>query len=309
MKIYIAGINGMVGSAISRAALAKGYEVFGKSSKELDFRNRDATFSELASVRPDILIIAAAKVGGIGANSELPVDFLSINLQLQTNLMDAAHEAKISKVIFLSSSCIYPRLAPQPITEKSLLTSELEPTNEAYAIAKIAGLKLIDSYRKQFGHDWLSVMPTNLYGPGDNFDLKSAHVLPALINKFHLAKSENLPSVEIWGDGSALREFLHVDDLANAVVLLISANQSNSLINIGSGEELSILDLATLISECLEFDGTITFDKTKPNGTPRKLLDSSIMRNLGWKASINLKEGISKTYDLYRGANLEGITK
>ena len=216
MRIYVAGINGMVGSAITIEARAQAHEVFGKSSMELDLTDRRAVFNELQEVRPDSLIIAAAKVGGIGANSSLPVDFLSINLQIQTNLLDAAHMAQINKVLFLGSSCIYPKLAHQPILESSLLTGALEPTNEQYAIAKIAGLKLVEAYRKQYGRKWISAMPTNLYGPRDNFDLESAHVLPALIHRFHNAKVNNLAEVAIWGDGTPLREFLHVEDLASA---------------------------------------------------------------------------------------------
>ena len=222
MRIYVAGINGMIGSAFSLEAKTQGHQVIGKPSSKLNFTDRKATFMELEDSKPDALIIAAAKVGGIGANSSMPVDFLSINLQIQTNLLDAAHAAKIKKVLFLGSSCIYPKLAPQPIPESALLTGTLEPTNESYAIAKIAGLKLVEAYKRQFGYRWISAMPTNMYGPRDNFNLESAHVLPALIHRFHNAKTNGANEVEIWGDGSPLREFLHVTDLARACLILLN---------------------------------------------------------------------------------------
>jgi GDP-L-fucose synthase len=296
MRLYIAGINGMVGSAIAEEAKKQGHEVLGKSSKELDLTNRDAVFAEMKSVKPDALVIAAAKVGGIGANSTFPVDFLSVNLQIQTNLLDAAHAANIERVLFLGSSCIYPKFAPQPIPESALLTGELEPTNEPYAIAKIAGLKLVEAYRKQYGHKWISAMPTNLYGPRDNFDLETAHVLPALIHRFHNAKVNNLSEVAIWGDGTPLREFLHVEDLASACLMLLKEYDGSVAINVGSGQETSILDLAQSISKIVGFEGTIEFDQTKPNGTPRKLLDTHFLNNLGWKAQIDLKDGLASTY-------------
>jgi GDP-L-fucose synthase len=299
VKIYIAGINGMVGSAVARIANNAGHEVIGKSSINLDFTDRAATFGEIQFSNPDVLVIAAAKVGGIGANSIFPVDFLSINLQIQTNLIDAAHMNKIKKVIFLGSSCIYPKFAPQPILESSLLSSPLEETNEPYAIAKIAGLKLIDAYRKQFGHEWISLMPTNLYGQNDNFDLAQSHVLPALINKIHAAKSNGSQFVSIWGDGTPLREFLNVDDLAEAIVFMASKTTDESLFNIGSGDEISILDLARLVAEIVGFDGEFKFDSNQPNGTPRKLLDSSKINNMGWKAKTNLKDGLRSTYAWY----------
>lgn len=296
MRTYVAGINGMVGSAIAIAARIQGHEVMGKSSKELDFTNRIAVFNELRKIKPDSLIIAAAKVGGIGANSSMPVDFLSINLQIQTNLLDAAHASNISKVLFLGSSCVYPRLASQPITESSLLTGALEPTNEPYAIAKIAGLKLVEAYRRQFGHHWISAMPTSLYGPRDNFNPVTAHVLPMLMHRFHQAKVSGAQSVEIWGDGSPLREFLHVEDFARACLILMDNFDSPVALNIGSGSEISIENLATLIAKTVGYVGKINFDLSRPNGTPRKLLDCSLVKDLGWKPLIELEAGITTTY-------------
>ena len=309
MRIYIAGINGMVGSAIAEEALAQGHEVLGKSSKDLDLTQRELVFAELMSERPDALIIAAAKVGGIGANSALPVDFLSVNLQIQTNLLDAAHAANIERVLFLGSSCIYPKFAPQPILESALLTGELEPTNEAYALAKIAGLKLVEAYRKQYGHKWISAMPTNLYGPRDNFDLETAHVLPALIHRFHEAKVNKLSEVTIWGDGTPLREFLHVSDLAKACLLLLDKYDDSIAINIGSGHEVSILNLAQNIAEAVKFSGKINFDVTRPNGTPRKFLDTTAINDLGWNAVIGIKEGIRNTYDWLLNNYAKGMNK
>jgi GDP-L-fucose synthase len=306
MRLYIAGINGMVGSAIAEEAQKQGHEVLGLSSKDLDLTNRETVFAEMKSVKPDALVIAAAKVGGIGANSTFPVDFLSVNLQIQTNLLDAAHAADVERVLFLGSSCIYPKFAPQPIPESALLTGELEPTNEPYAIAKIAGLKLVEAYRKQYGHKWISAMPTNLYGPRDNFDLESAHVLPALIHKFHNAKVNNLAEVAIWGDGTPLREFLHVEDLASACLMLLKEYDSAVAINVGSGQETSILDLAQSIAKVVGFEGTIKFDKTKPNGTPRKLLDTHFLNNLGWNAQIGLKDGLASTYAWFLNNNAKG---
>ena len=289
----------MVGSAIAFEANAQGFEVSGKSSKELDLTDRKVVFEEIQSNKPDALIIAAAKVGGIGANSSMPVDFLSINLQIQTNLLDAAHKANISKVLFLGSSCIYPKLTPQPITESALLTGELEPTNESYAIAKIAGLKLVEAYRRQFEHHWISAMPTNLYGPRDNFDLETAHVLPALIHRFHDAKVNNANEVEIWGDGSPVREFLYVDDLARACLVLLNQYDDSVAINIGSGQEISIGQLAKLISKVVDYSGEIVFNENRPNGTPRKLLDSSKIAQLGWSPQVKLEDGIVSTYDWF----------
>ena len=289
----------MVGSAIAAEAQSQDYEVLGKSSQELDLTNRKAVFAELENARPDALVIAAAKVGGIGANSALPVDFLSMNLQIQTNLLDAAHAADIPRVLFLGSSCIYPKFAPQPISESALLTGKLEPTNESYAIAKIAGLKLVEGYRRQFGREWISAMPTSLYGPRDNFDLETAHVLPALIHRFHDAKVQGKQTVAIWGDGTPLREFLFVEDLAIACLLLIENYNETGIINVGSGQEISIMNLATLIAKVINFTGEISSDTNRPNGTPRKLIDSSRINRLGWKPRVSLEAGISATYDWF----------
>ena len=306
MRIYIAGINGMVGSAIAEEALAQGHEVLGKSSKELDLTQRELVFAELEKEKPDALVIAAAKVGGIGANSAFPVDFLSVNLQIQTNLLDAAHAANIQRVLFLGSSCIYPKFAPQPIPESALLTGELEPTNEPYALAKIAGLKLVEAYRKQYGHKWISAMPTNLYGPRDNFDLETAHVLPALIHRFHNAKVNNLPEVAIWGDGYPMREFLFVEDLARACIRLLKDYDESIAINVGSNQEISITELAHMIAEVVGYEGKTVLDSSKPNGTPRKLLNSEKIGLMGWKADVELRKGIEKTYDWFINNDAEG---
>lgn len=299
----------MVGSAISEEGKKQGHQILGRSSTELDLTNRVAVFSEMNNLKPDFLVIAAAKVGGIAANYSNPVDFLSINLQIQTNLLDAAHNAEIERVLFLGSSCIYPKFAQQPIMEEAILTGELEPTNEPYAIAKIAGLKLVEAYRKQFGHKWISALPTNLYGPRDNFDLESAHVLPALLQRFHNAKVKDLPEVTIWGDGTPLREFLHVEDLASACLMLLNRYDDKIAINVGSGEETSILKLARDIAGVVGFKGKITFDLSKPNGTPRKLLDSKVLSNLGWKAHIDLKTGLASTYSWFLDNEAKGSIK
>ena len=299
MRLYVAGIKGMVGSAIALEAQEQGHEVIGRPSKELDLTERGAVFDELLNTKPSHLIIAVGKVGGIGANSAMPVDFLSINLQIQTNLIDAAHSAGVKRVLFLGSSCIYPKLASQPINESELLTGELEPTNAPYAIAKIAGLKLIEAYRVQFGHRWISAMPTNLYGPRDNFNIETAHVLPALIHRIHQAKIANTSQVTIWGDGTPLREFLHVEDLARACLMLLDKYDDSAAINIGSGQEITIARLAKLASKTIGFKGDIAFDMERPNGTPRKLLDSSKISELGWKPRISLENGIALTYDWF----------
>ncbi len=296
----------MVGSSIADAARKKGLKVLGKSSKELDLTNRDAVFDEMKNLKPGALVIAAAKVGGIGANSKYPVDFLSVNLQIQTNLLDAAHTAGIERVLFLGSSCIYPKFAQQPIPESALLTGVLEPSNEPYALAKITGLKLVDAYRKQYGHNWISAMPTNLYGPRDNFDVESAHVLPALIHRFHQAKIAKLQEVTIWGDGTPLREFLHVEDLASACLMLLDKYDDSVAVNVGSGEELTIYELAQNIARRVGFEGQITFDKTKPNGTPRKLLNLEVINNLGWRSQIDLKSGLASTYDWFLNNEAKG---
>lgn len=289
----------MVGRSFSRLAKLAGYEVIGSSSKDLDFTDREGAFESLIRTKPDILIIAAAKVGGILANSQFPVEFLSKNLQIQTNVIDAAHAANIEKVIFLGSSCIYPKFAQQPIKESELLQGSLEETNKAYAIAKIAGIELINSYRRQFNRNWISIMPTNLYGPYDNFDLKTSHALPALLKKVHIAKSNKESYVKIWGDGSSLREFLYVDDLSLAILHLLKVENKYEVLNIGSGQEISILNLTKLISRLLGFEGQIEYDNQVPNGTPRKLLDSSRMNELGWDARHSLEDGIIRTYKWY----------
>jgi GDP-L-fucose synthase len=304
MVIYVAGITGLVGSHIAKIASSRGFHVEGKASRDLDFTDRQAVIAEILEVKPDYLVIAAARVGGIGANSKFPVEFLSTNLQIQTNLIDAAHYAKVKKVLFLGSSCIYPKLSRQPIQEGSLMTGKLEESNEAYALAKIAGIGLIDAYRKQYQYSWISAMPTNLYGPGDNFDLDSSHVLPALIRKFHEGKVSRSDSVEIWGDGTPLREFLFVEDFAEACFTLLDQYDNPAPINIGSGQEISIAKLSKLIADIVGFEGHINFNELMPNGTPRKFLDSSRIFNLGWRPNTTLETGITKTFDWY----LENLT-
>ena len=296
MRIYVAGINGMVGSAIALEARRQGHKVFGRPSTEIDFTNREDVFKELHGAELDALVIAAAKVGGIGANSRFPVNFLSENLQIQTNMLDSAHAANIERVLFLGSSCVYPKLASQPIRESALLTGELEQTNAPYAIAKITGIKLTEAYRNQFRRKWISAMPTNLYGPRDSFEIESAHVLPALIHRIHDAKISGAKEIDIWGDGTPLREFLHVDDLARACMLLLEVYDESMAINIGSGHEISVMKLATLISNIIGFTGAIKVNTNYPNGTPRKLLDSSLLLELGWRPRVSLEEGIRSTY-------------
>lgn len=308
MRILIAGISGMVGSAIALEAKAQGHEVWGKTSKELDLTDRAKVFAELATVRPDALIIAAAKVGGIGANSSFPVEFLSTNIQIQTNLLDGAHTAKIERVLFLGSSCIYPKFAHQPIPESALMTGELEESNAPYAIAKIAGIKLVQSYRKEFNRHWISAMPTNLYGPRDNFDLENSHVVPALIRRFYEAKIAGAQDVQIWGDGTPLRELLFVEDLARACLMLIEEYDEVSPINIGSGYEISILELSKLIAGIVSYSGRLSFDTSRPNGTPRKILDSTQILDMGWRPQVDIEAGIIKTYRWFieneKGGNL-----
>jgi GDP-L-fucose synthase len=265
--------------------------------------DRKAVFKYLANEKPDAVVIAAAKVGGIHANDTYPVEFLSENLQIETNLMDAAHAAGIPRLLFLGSSCVYPKLAQQPIMEEYLLTGELEKTNEAYALAKISGLKLVQAYRKQYGHKWISAMPTNMYGPGDNFDLENSHVLPALIRKFHDAKTQGSPSVVLWGTGSPKREFLHSDDLGRACLFLLENYDDDVAINVGVGEDIPIMDLAELIKSTVGFSGEVEWDSTKPDGTPRKLLDVSRITALGWKPQIGLEEGIRSTYEWFNSNN------
>ena len=306
MKIYVAGHLGLVGSAVVRAIEADGKHTWvGQSRAELDLLDREAVFRYLANEKPGAVVIAAAKVGGIHANNTYPVEFLSQNLQIETNLMDAAHEAGIKKLLFLGSSCVYPKMAPQPIKEDYLLTGELEKTNEAYALAKISGLKLVQAYRHQYGHSWISAMPTNMYGPGDNFDLENSHVLPALIRKFHDAKVRGDSSVSLWGTGSPKREFLYSDDLGRACLFLLENYDDDVAINVGFGEDISIIELAELIKSIVGFQGGIEWDSSKPDGSPRKLLDVSRMKALGWSPSVNLGEGIALTYEWFskKGAN------
>ena len=299
-KIYIAGHNGMVGSAIWRALLEKGYRnLVGASSSQLDLRNQVEVQTYIENEKPYAVIDAAARVGGILANNEFPYQFIMENMQIQNNLIDSAIKNDIQKFIFLGSSCIYPKFAPQPMREDYLLTDTLEPTNESYAIAKIAGVKACEAVRKQFGKDYLSLMPTNLYGVRDNFDLNTSHVLPAMIRKFHEAKVNNEPTVTLWGSGTPMREFLFVDDLAAAVVFALENNLPDYLYNVGTGEDLTIMELALTIQRITNYKGKITWDSTKPDGTPRKLMDVSKMHKLGWKHRVSLETGIQKTYEWF----------
>jgi GDP-L-fucose synthase len=299
MTILVAGGTGLVGSAIVREFKRVNRDVVGISSKDVNLLDRDKTFAYIKKLNPTAIIDAAAKVGGIGGNNAFPVEFLTQNLQIQSNLMDAAHAAMTEKFVFLGSSCIYPRNCPQPIKEDYLLTGELEQTNSAYAIAKIAGIELIKSYRKEYDYKWISVMPTNLYGPNDNFDLETSHVLPALIRKFIEAKQNNKSEVSVWGSGTPLREFLHTDDLAKAILLCMEKYDDAQQINVGSGVEISILDLANKIAEKVGFSGSIVMDANKPDGTPRKVLDITKVSNLGWKPTITLDQGIASTVEWY----------
>jgi len=299
MTILVAGGSGLVGSAIVRELKRLSKDVIGISSKDIDLLDRKKTFEFINNLKPAAIIDSAAKVGGIGGNNSYPVEFLSQNLQIQSNLMDAAHAAKVSKFVFLGSSCIYPKDCAQPMKEEYLLTGALEQTNSAYAVAKIAGIELIKSYRKEYGYKWISVMPTNMYGPNDNFDLENGHVLPVLIRKFIEAKRSDSDKVTLWGSGSPLREFLHVDDLAKAIVLCMDKYDDSKQINIGSGHEVSIKDLASKISKAVGFSGEISWDSSKPDGTMRKVLDSSKMAKLGWKPLISLDQGIASTVEWY----------
>jgi GDP-L-fucose synthase len=300
MTILVAGGTGLAGSAIVRELERVNKKVIGISSKDVDLLDRAKTFSFIKDLKPTLIIDAAAKVGGVGSNNAYPVEFLSQNLQIQSNLMDAAHEAKVEKFVFLGSSCIYPRNCAQPIKEDYLLTGELEQTNSAYAVAKIAGIELIKSYRKEYGHAWISVMPTNLYGPNDNFDLENSHVLPALIRKFVEAKRNNSPEVVLWGSGTPLREFLHVDDLAKAILICLEKYDDSQQINIGSGDEISIKDLGQKIANLTGFTGKVVWDANRPDGTPRKVLDSKKINKLGWKRAITLDQGIASTVKWYQ---------
>lgn len=308
-KIYIAGHRGMVGSAVWRTLEKKGYSnLIGQSSQELDLRNQAAVKAFIAREKPDAIIDAAAKVGGILANKDYPYQFIMENMLIQNNLIDTALHAGIEKFIFLGSSCIYPKLAPQPLLEEYLLTAALEPTNEWYALAKISGIKSCEAIRKQFGKDYVSLMPTNLYGIHDNFDLTSSHVLPAMIRKFHEAKEDNHAPVTLWGTGTPKREFLFVDDMAQAVVFALENELPDYLYNVGTGEDLSIQQLAWTIQQIVGHRGEIIWDSTKPDGTPRKLMDSSKMNQLGWKHQVGLEEGIEETYNWFL-TNVENVKK
>jgi GDP-L-fucose synthase len=299
-KIYIAGHRGMVGSAIHRKLLGLGYtNIITRTSSELDLRVQEPVNEFFETERPDYVFLAAAKVGGIMANNLYRADFLYENLMIQSNVIHSAYATRVSKLMFLGSSCIYPKLAPQPMKEEYLLTGLLEQTNEPYAIAKIAGIKMCDAYRAQYGCNFISVMPTNLYGPNDNYDLQNAHVLPTLIRKFHEAKQNGDPAVTIWGTGTPMREFLHADDLASACVYLMENYNEEGLVNIGTGVDVTITELAMFIKEIVGYEGTLVYDHTKPDGTPRKLMDVSKLTNLGWKYSIDLKAGLKRVYDDY----------
>lgn len=296
-KIYIAGHRGMVGSAIHRRLEALGYtNIIFRTSAELDLRNQSAVQEFFAIEKPEYVFLAAAKVGGIVANNSYRADFLYENLMIQNNVIHEAYKNGVEKLMFLGSSCIYPKMAPQPLKEEYLLTGLLEPTNEPYAIAKIAGIKMCDAYRSQYGCNFVSVMPTNLYGFNDNYDLNNSHVLPAMLRKFHEAKINNSPSVNLWGTGTPLREFLHADDMADACVHLMKSYNEAGLVNIGVGEDISIKDLALLIKNIVGYEGNIEWDSNKPDGTPRKLMDVSKLRSMGWQANISLEEGIKSVY-------------
>jgi GDP-L-fucose synthase len=300
-KIYVAGHRGLVGSAILRKLKESGYEnIIVMTHKELDLTNQEQTKNFFEREKPEYVFLAAAKVGGINANNIFPADFALVNLKIQNNVIEQSYKNKVKKLLFLGSSCIYPKMAPQPIKEEYLLTGELEKTNEAYAIAKISGLKMCQFFNKQYNTNYISVMPTNLYGPNDNFDLDTSHVLPALIRKFHEAKLKNEDFVQIWGTGKPKREFLHVDDLADACVYLMNNYDGDETVNIGTGKDLTIAELSNIIKDIVGYQGKIKFDTSKPDGTPRKLLDVSRLNSLGWKYKTDLKDGIKLTYDWYK---------
>jgi GDP-L-fucose synthase len=302
-KIYVAGHRGMVGSAIFRALRESGYtNLIGKTSSELDLRDRTAVAAFFEDEQPEYVFLAAAKVGGIQANNTFRAEFLHDNLAIELNVINESYIAGVKKLLFLGSSCIYPKLAPQPLKEEYLLTGVLEPTNEPYAIAKIAGIKLCEAYRDQYGCNFISAMPTNLYGPNDNYDLKSSHVLPALMRKFHEAQYSGSREVEIWGSGTPKREFLHVDDMAGACVFLMENYDGKDFVNVGIGEDISISDLANLIAQIVGFEGSLKFDRSKPDGTPRKLMDVSRINQLGWTAQIHLEKGIKMVYEDFKAS-------
>ncbi|MFD0047940.1 GDP-L-fucose synthase family protein [Actinomycetes bacterium NPDC127524] len=299
-KIYIAGHRGLVGSSILRALESQGYNnLIYKTSTELDLRDKKEVDNFFENYKPEFVFLAAAKVGGIVANNEYPADFIRDNLLIQTCMIDAAFRNNVEKLLFLGSTCIYPKLAPQPLKEEYLLTGELEPTNEAYAIAKIAGIKMCESYNRQYGTKYISAMPTNLFGPNDNFDLHTSHVLPALLRKFHEAKENNSPFVEMWGTGTPKREFLYSDDLADACVFLMNNYEGSEIVNIGVGEDISIKELGEKVKKVVGFEGEIQFDTSKPDGTPRKLVDVTKLNALGWKAKISLEDGLTKAYQWF----------
>lgn len=298
--VYIAGHTGLVGSALVRAHERAKAEWTGKTHAELDLLDRDSVFQYVHDSRPSAVIIAAARVGGIVANDSHPVEFLTENIRISTNLIDACHEFSVERVLFLGSSCIYPRMSPQPIKEEYLLTGPLEPTNESYALAKISGLKLIQAYRRQYGHRWIAAMPTNLYGPGDNFDLRNSHVLPATLRKFASAVADGAKSVAMWGTGTPRREFLHVDDLASACLHLLEVYDDDICINIGTGQDIEIRQLAEMVAATVGFSGETVWDTSMPDGMPRKLLDVSRINATGWKASISLESGIADLFEWYK---------
>ena len=305
-KIYVAGHRGMVGSAIVRNLEAKGFtNIVTRTHAELDLTNQAAVQAFFEAEKPEQVYLAAAKVGGIYANNTFPAEFIYQNLMMEANTIHQAYMSGVKKLLFLGSSCIYPKLAPQPMGEDALLTGKLESTNEPYAIAKIAGIKMCESYKRQYGCNFISVMPTNMYGPNDSYNLNNSHVLPALIRKFHDAKENNLPSVEMWGTGLPMREFLHADDLGDACVFLMNTYNGEQFVNIGSGTDLTIKDLALLIKDIIGFKGSITHDLSKPDGTPRKLMDVSYLHSLGWKHKIELPEGIKQVYEDFK--NKEGV--
>ncbi len=300
-KIYVAGHRGLVGSAIVRSLEAKGYQnVIGRTHKELDLLSQQAVRDFFEAERPDVVVLAAAKVGGINANNTAPADFVYDNLQLQCNVIKCCHDYKVKKLLFLGSTCIYPKMAPQPIPEDALLTGPLEETNEAYAIAKISGLEMCRFFKKQYGDDFISCMPTNLYGPYDNYDLSGSHVMPAMIRKFHDAKQNQAPSVELWGTGAPLREFLYVDDMADACVFLLEHYSGEQHVNIGTGKEVTIKELAEIVKHVVGYTGEIVWNNDMPDGTPRKLTDVTKLHNLGWTHQVELEEGVQLAYDWFR---------
>jgi GDP-L-fucose synthase len=307
-KIYIAGHRGMVGSAIVRKLQKEGYtNLLLRTSAELDLRSQQAVLTFMQQEKPDYVFVAAAKVGGILANNTYRAEFIYDNIMIQSNIIHASYINNVTKLMFLGSSCIYPKMAPQPLKEEYLLTGELEPTNEPYAIAKIAGIKMCDAYRSQYGCNFISVMPTNLYGPNDNYSLETSHVLPALLRKFHEAKLKNTPSVVMWGTGQPKREFLHADDLADACYFLMQNYNDPGFINIGTGDDITIKDLALMVKEVVGYTGNIEHDLSKPDGTPRKLMDVQKLHNLGWKAQIDLREGVEKVYHEFSQLYKEGL--